>query len=287
MNARTIDPFALAPDDTFVEKERVVLTSSAADAGLDPVAREEPLEIQLGTVPLGVVMRTPGHDRELVLGWLLAEGIITVASQVAMVRYCPAVERLEAERNVIQVRLAPEVEVDLRRLQRRFLSSSSCGLCGKASIEAVLGQVAPLADSTRLCVEVLYGLPARLLRAQEVFARTGGLHAAGLFDLQGQALVVREDIGRHNAVDKVVGWAIEQASVVPSRCALLVSGRVSFEVAQKAIAARIPIVAAVSAPSSLAVDLAREANLTLVGFLRGRRACVYSAPERLVGSARD
>ena len=183
----------------------------------------------------------------------------------------------------MQVTLREGIEVDWHRLRRNLYSSSSCGLCGKASIDQLMLRCDRLEDDTRVAASCLYELPSRLRAAQDVFDRTGGLHAAGLFLAEGQALVVREDVGRHNAVDKVVGWAMRNRSGLPLRGhVLMVSGRVSYEITQKAVAAGIPVIAAVSAPSSLAVDLAARAGLTLVAFLRGQRLCVYSGTERIV-----
>jgi FdhD protein len=240
----------------------------------DPVAREEPLEIRIAGVPIAVTMRTPGHDEELVRGFLVTERVVDDPGQIASVRPCSDA----AEGNVVQVVL--KVPVDLARLRRNFYASSSCGVCGKATLAGAMACAAPLPDGPSVDASVLYALPARLRAAQEVFAATGGLHAAGLFDAGGAPLAVREDIGRHNAVDKVVGWAAASGA---RGTLLMVSGRISFEIAQKALAARIPIVAAVSAPSSLAVDLGARANLTLIGFLRGERLCVYSGRERIRG----
>jgi FdhD protein len=247
----------------------------------DAVAREEPLEIRLGGAPLAVLMRTPGHDRELALGFLVTERVVASAAEVESVRHCAQGPDPEAAQNVIQVVLAPGVRVDLDALRRNLYASSSCGVCGKATIENALAAAAPLDDACRFDADFFYPLPARLAAAQALFARTGGLHAAGLFDPRGELLVAREDVGRHNAVDKVVGWELARGRLPLAGHALLVSGRVSYEIAQKALAARIPVVAAVSAPSSLAVDLAERSGMTLVGFLRGRGLNVYGQRERL------
>ncbi|MEE2676941.1 MAG: formate dehydrogenase accessory sulfurtransferase FdhD [Myxococcota bacterium] len=248
--------------------------------GQDAVAREEPLEIRLAGAPLAVVMRTPGADRELALGFLATERVVARIDQVASVRHCTETAQ-PAEENVLQVVLAADVAVDLERLRRNLYASSSCGICGKATIENALVDARPLEDSARFAPEFFYGLPSRLEANQAAFARTGGLHAAALFDAGGELLVVREDIGRHNAVDKVIGWAIDHGRFPLSGAVLLVSGRVSYEIVQKALVARIPVVAAVSAPSSLAVEFAEEARLTLVAFLRGRSLNVYGATERV------
>ncbi len=264
--------------DPLVVVDRTEWKGADAEAGEDRVVREEPLEIRIGGVPIAVVMRTPGHDEELVTGFLLTERIVDDVGAIESVRHCSTVDTPEAEDNVVQVVLREGVEVDVAALRRNLYASSSCGVCGKASIDRAMACAAPLRDDVRVSVDLLYALPDRLRAAQPVFAQTGGLHAAGLFDADGNALVVREDVGRHNAVDKAVGVSA-RAGAAP--VVLMVSGRVSFEIAQKALAARVPIVAAVSAPSSLAVDLARRSGLTLVGFLRGRRLCVYAGEQRV------
>jgi FdhD protein len=247
----------------------------------DQLAAEEPLEIRIGGNPLTVMMRTPGRERELALGFLFGEGIIRAAADVAGVRTIPNGEHPDLE-NVIEVDLAPDAPGVDRRWQRNFLAASSCGICGVSSIEAI-HQSAPPLPETGLAIdpEVIYGLDARLRSEQAVFARTGGLHAAGLFTVEGELLVVREDIGRHNAVDKVIGHALDRQLLPLDRHILMVSGRTSFEIVQKALQARIPVLVAVSAPSSLARDLAQASNQTLIGFLRGRSLNVYSGRQRL------
>lgn len=249
----------------------------------DRVAHEEPLEIRIGDAPVAVVMRTPGDDTELVTGFLLTERIVAGPGEIDSVRHCTEIAEPDAEDNVVRVTLAPGVHVDLAALRRNLYASSSCGVCGKASIEQVLSTAPPLDDPARFRAELCYALPDRLRAAQRVFDSTGGLHAAGLFDREGRLLAAREDVGRHNAVDKVIGWAARTGRLPLAGHALLVSGRVSFEIVQKALAARIPLVAAVSAPSSLAVELAGASGVALVGFLRGRRLNVYGARERVVG----
>jgi len=253
---------------------------SCPQAGNDDVVREEPLAIHLGRSPFAVVMRTPGADEELVLGLLLNEGLIASADEVKSLRHCSVAASPEADGNVLRVTLARGVTVDLRALRRNLYASSSCGVCGKATIDNALQAALPLEDESTFPVEFFYPLPDRLRAAQDVFDRTGGLHAAGLFDAAGTLVAVREDIGRHNAVDKIVGWAALQRRPLAGHV-LAVSGRISYEIAQKALAARIPVVAAVSAPSSLAVELAERAGLTLVGFLRGQRLNVYGARQRV------
>jgi FdhD protein len=247
---------------------------------------EEPLEIRLGGVALTVTMRTPGSDVELAQGFLLTEGVIAGRDDVLTVRYCRGVGDDGANTyNVLDVTLAPGVpmpEVDVRR---NFYTTSSCGICGKASLDAVatISRYGPGDDPTVISAEMLTAMPQQLRAAQKVFASTGGLHGAALFSADGAQLCVREDIGRHNAVDKVIGWAVEQNRIPLGGVVLLVSGRVSFELAQKAVMAGIPVLAAVSAPSSLAVDLATQSGLTLVAFLRGESMNVYSRADRIKG----
>jgi FdhD protein len=249
----------------------------------DALAAEEPLEIRIGpfpaTTPLTVTMRTPGHDEELAAGFLLTEGIVSEPAQIAALR--GFVTSAAGKRNGVEAELR-DCEFDPDQLQRNFFAASSCGICGKASIDAIRqrGLRAPNSEF-RFDPELLCTLPEKLREAQTVFSRTGGLHAAALFDSSGNLAVLREDIGRHNAVDKVIGWAMLQGRLPLSRHVMLVSGRGGFEIVQKALAAGLPILASVSAPSSLAVQLARELGLTLVGFLRGRRFVVYSGPARL------
>jgi FdhD protein len=244
----------------------------------DYLAAEEPLEIRTGGRPLTVTMRTPGHDCELAAGFLWTEGLIDARAQIIALRQDGAATG--AKSNVVDVDLQ-EGTFELEDLQRNFFAASSCGICGKASIEAirVRGLRAPN-SMLRVDPEMLCELPGRLREQQEAFGRTGGLHAAALFDATGKLIQVREDIGRHNAVDKIVGWALLAGLLPLSNHLLMVSGRGGFEIVQKALAAGIPLVASVSAPSSLAVKLARELNLTLVGFLRGRRFVVYAGSER-------
>lgn len=248
----------------------------------DSLAAEEPLEIRVDRAPLTVTMRTPGHDLELAAGFLLTEGIIQSQDQISSLRAVAPENGTKS--NLVEAELR-DAEFDRAELQRNFFAGSSCGVCGKASINAirVRGLRHPDLDF-RLDPEILCRLPDTLRSQQEVFSQTGGLHAAALFDANGQLIALREDIGRHNAVDKIAGWALQQGQLPLSRHVMLVSGRGGFEIAQKALAMGIPILASVSAPSSLAVKLARELGLTLVGFLRGRRFIIYSCEFRCLPS---
>ena len=246
----------------------------------DALAAEEPLEIRIGGVPLTVTMRTPGHDLELAAGFLLTEGIIQSAEQIAGLRAITLENGLRS--NVVEVELQ-DSDFDPEDLQRNFYAASSCGICGKASIHAIrVRGLRQLESGFRVDPEMLCRLPEALRAEQAVFSRTGGLHAAALFDGEGQLIALREDIGRHNAVDKIVGWALLEGHLPLSRHVLLVSGRGGFEIAQKALAGGIPVLASVAAPSSLAVKLARELGRTLVGFLRGRRFVVYAGEFRCI-----
>ncbi len=251
----------------------------------DRVTVEEPLEIRVGAQTLAVTMRTPGHDFDLAAGWLLSEGIVRRPEEIVRLEHCRDVRSPEEEGNVVLVRSTAAAGDTLDRAKRLLLTSSSCGLCGKGSIESIHGRFPAVDSDARVSADVLGRLPARLRAAQAAFAETGGLHAAGIFDLEGELLASREDVGRHNAVDKVIGHLFREGRVPLSRHVLLVSGRVSFEIVQKAVAAGVPIVAAVSAPSSLAIDLARESRVALVGFLRDGGFNLYSAEERLAVAA--
>lgn len=230
------------------------------------VAVEEPLQVTLDGHPLAVVMRTPGDDEDLVRGFLVSEGILPDPG---------GVRRMEIEENHARVFLHDETDFDPASLRRNLFSASSCGICGKASIESVFAHFDPLDEPVRFSAEALLGAPERLRERQRTFDRTGGLHAAGFFDRAGELVVLREDVGRHNAVDKVIGHALEQGPDLASGF-LLVSGRVSFEIMQKALGARLPLVAAISAPSSLAIEFAERSGQTLIGFLRPPRFNVYA-----------
>jgi FdhD protein len=250
----------------------------------DYLAAEEPMEIRVGNEALSVTMRTPGHDRELAAGFLFTEGLIRNRKQIVSLEV--AAPQYGSNRgNVVEVKVTPEEMPDFAKLRRHFFAASSCGICGKASIDSIRSRsLAPPNPDFRLGAELLVRLPEALRSSQNVFQRTGGLHAAALFDSGGKLSVLREDIGRHNAVDKVIGWALLQDRVPISDSVLLVSGRGGFEIVQKAIVAGLPVVASVSAPSSLAVQLARELHLTLVGFLRERRFVIYAGEERITRS---
>jgi FdhD protein len=245
----------------------------------DSLVGEEPLQIRVGKRPLSVTMRTPGDEFELAAGFLFSEGIIRSAKDIADLRYGKGPG---SDRNVVDVELKHRKTFSSMRITRNFLANSSCGLCGKAFIEGCrLQGIKRPNPRFRLDPEILCGFPETLRSAQVLFGRTGGLHAAALFDASGKLIAVKEDVGRHNAVDKLIGWALLQGRVPLADCALLASGRGGFEIIQKSLLAGVPLLASVSAASSLAVQLARECGLTLVGFLRGRRFVCYCGEERL------
>ena len=250
----------------------------------DLLAVEEPLEIRLTfglsqnrrTQNVTVTMRTPGNDFELALGFLFTEGIIRTYHDIDSIQF----ER--DDENVVSVGLKPAVHVDLKKIERNFYTNSSCGVCGKASIDSL--RVSPMAELDRQTVvsgDIILGLPEKLSHHQTVFGSTGGLHAVSLFDTQGKILTTFEDVGRHNAFDKVIGDCLMKNILPLSNCILLVSGRASFELVQKAVLSGVPVLAAVGAPSSLAVDLAKEFNLSLLGFVRNERFNIYSAEDRI------
>ncbi|PWU13765.1 MAG: formate dehydrogenase accessory sulfurtransferase FdhD [Verrucomicrobia bacterium] len=244
----------------------------------DQLAREEPLEIRVRGRSVAVTMRTPGHDDELAAGFLLTEGIIQKRSDI--IEIAPYGQS-DVPENTLNVFLSPAIELDFERLTRHVFASSSCGICGKASIEAVR-QRFPAADSSiNISAKLASQLPEKMRAAQSAFEQTGGLHAAAIFDADGNVVVLREDVGRHNAVDKVIGRGLLTGKLPFDSHVLLVSGRASFEIVQKALAARIPIICAISAPSNLAVEFARENRQTLIGFLRGQTMNVYSGSERI------
>ncbi|MEU1007673.1 formate dehydrogenase accessory sulfurtransferase FdhD [Streptomyces sp. NPDC005890] len=268
------------------ERRKVLrIRDGAVSTRPDTLVAEEPLEIRLNGKPLAITMRTPGDDFALAAGFLVSEGVLATASDLQNIVYCAgATVDGSNTYNVVDVKTAPGVTLPDFSLERNVYTSSSCGLCGKASLDAVRTTARwPIADTPPLWVtpELLASLPDRLRSAQRVFDRTGGLHAAALFSAEGELLDTREDVGRHNAVDKLVGRALQNDGLPLSRTILMVSGRASFELAQKAVMAGIPMLAAVSAPSSLAVDLAAETGLTLVGFLRGSSMNVYAGEDRI------
>jgi FdhD protein len=269
---------------TTVRRRVLRIRESVHSYRPDTLAAEEPMEIRVGGRPLTVTMRTPGADFDLATGFLVSEGVVHSADDVAGIRYCAGATADGGNTyNVVDVALAPGVAPPDASLDRNFYTTSSCGLCGKASLDAVrtIAAWTVADDPVHIDPEVLTTLPDRLRAAQRVFDRTGGLHAAGLFAADGELLCLREDVGRHNAVDKVIGHALRSGLLPLRGTVLMVSGRASFELVQKAVMAGIPVLAAVSAPSSLAVDLAAETGVSLVGFLRGSSMNVYTGAERL------
>jgi len=275
---------SLAVDINRVDGEKNLAKS-------DTVAVEEPLEIQLSSLTatgsaarsISITMRTPGDDAELALGFLLTEGIIQSAEQVVAVTRHGEAAADSGLQNIIRVELRPDVEIDLASLERHFYTTSSCGVCGKASLEAlrVDGQHSLAAHGQQFSREVIISMPDRVMAQQRVFATTGGLHAAAIFDSQGEITVVKEDVGRHNATDKVIGALLQSGRLPANAFGLLVSGRASFELMQKALVAGIPLLAAVGAPSSLAVQTAKEFDMTLIGFLRDGKFNIYAGADRI------
>ncbi|MFF4411400.1 formate dehydrogenase accessory sulfurtransferase FdhD [Streptosporangium sp. NPDC001559] len=263
------------------------VTGGVARDRRDDLATEEPLEIRVqadsARRTVAITMRTPGADFELAAGFLHGEGLAS-AAEIVSIAYCTDEDVApEARYNTVTVRLRGPLP-DLPSLDRHFVTSSACGVCGSASLDALRDRCAPLpAGDVRVSPETLYGLPESLRRAQGVFGKTGGLHAAGLFTPEGDLVALREDVGRHNALDKLVGWALMKGMTPLTGHVLMVSGRTSYEITQKALSAGVPVVCAVSAPSSLAVDLAREFGMTLVGFLREERFNLYAGAERVTG----
>ena len=250
----------------------------------DELAVEEPLEIRLAGHSLAVTMRTPGHDEELVAGFLFAERVIASRDDLDVIAHYAGPEDDPRIGNVINVLLRKPEPAVWKRLERNFFASSACGLCGKATLDAIGLDLPPMEESLAIPLDAFYAFGPTLASAQATFERTGGLHAAGLFDPSGRLLILREDVGRHNAVDKVVGHMLQAGRLPLSRHILMVSGRTSFEIVQKALVARIPVVVSVSAPSSLAVQLALASGMTLVGFLRDGRLNVYAGQHRVAAS---
>jgi len=260
-----------------VRMRKVNVTGTQSEVS-DVTAREEPLEIRVEGRSVAVVMRTPGHDEELAAGFLVSEGVVQRARDVLEVSQCPSTGNYKG--NIVDVLLGGAV-VNWDSLTRHVFSASSCGLCGKTSIESVFQQFPAVKGGWKVSPALIASLPEKLRAAQETFSKTGGLHASGIFDLDGNLIVLREDVGRHNALDKILGYALQRDLLPLDRHILLVSGRVSFEIIQKALAAGIPLLAAISAPSSLAVEFAQAANQTLIGFLRGEAMNVYTNPQRI------
>ncbi|MEP5612030.1 MAG: formate dehydrogenase accessory sulfurtransferase FdhD [Cyclobacteriaceae bacterium] len=256
----------------------------------DLIVMEEPLEIRLGyglegfreQMSLAVTMRTPTSDEELSLGFLYSEGVINTIDEVLSVKYCDDLGIVDNRENVIRVELSPTVQLDIKQFNRNFYTTSSCGVCGKAAIEAINVTCNPLPkDSIKVHQKTIFDLPQKLREAQEVFKHTGGLHASAIFDLEGNLLAHREDVGRHNALDKLIGHYLKTDVEQLKASILLLSGRISFELVQKAVRASIPVIAAVGAPSSLAVDMAKDFGITLIGFLGEKKFNIYNAKQRI------
>jgi FdhD protein len=280
----SLDPGLEVPRGVASVRHRVVkVRETSVSECQDHLAVEEPLEIRLAGINLTVTMRTPGEDEELVAGFLFSEGVIGVADDLDVIARYRGPDGDPDDGNVMNVLLKGDPRVAKERLRRNFVASSSCGLCGKATIEAIRATLPPVRSDLAISVERLNRLAAAMHDAQSTFEKTGGLHAAGLFDADGQLVVLREDIGRHNAVDKVVGHRVLARAVPLDRHILMVSGRVSFEIMQKALTARLPIIAAVSAPSSMAVQMAVAADMTLIGFVRNGGFNLYSGAHRVTG----
>jgi FdhD protein len=278
----SLDPDLDVPRGVPTVSHRVVkVRDQDATECQDHLAVEEPLEIRLGGISLTVTMRTPGEDEELVAGFLFSEGVITSADDLDVIARYRGPDGDPDDGNAMNVLLKGDVRVAKDRLRRNFVASSSCGLCGKATIDAIRAALPPVQSDLVISVERLNRLAAAMHDAQLTFEKTGGLHAAGLFDADGRLIVLREDIGRHNAVDKVIGHMVLARSMPLDRHVLMVSGRVSFEIMQKALTARIPVIAAVSAPSSMAVQMALAADMTLIGFVRNGGFNLYAGAHRV------
>jgi FdhD protein len=282
----SLEPSLEVPAVGSTERQVVRVRPSQISTSVDHVAVEEPLEIRLAGMSLAVTMRTPGNDEELVAGFLHSERVITEADDLDVIAPYRAADG-DGTGNVLNVLLARNADVARERLRRNFVASSSCGLCGKVTIDAIRAELPPVVSDLRVPADIFHRLERAMGRAQATFERTGGLHAAGLFDAEGNLLVLREDIGRHNAVDKVIGHMLLSRRLPLDRHILMVSGRTSFEIMQKALMARIPIVAAVSAPSSLAVEMAEAAEMTLVGFVRPGSFNIYAGDERVILGAAE
>jgi FdhD protein len=284
----SLDPDLEVPRGVPAVRHRVVkVREQSVSECLDHLAVEEPLEIRLGGMSLSVTMRTPGEDEELVAGFLYSEGVIAGADDLDVIARYRGPDGDPDDGNVMNVLLKGDVRAAKDRLRRNFVASSSCGLCGKATIEAIRATLPPVQSDLVISIDRLKGFATAMHDAQSTFEKTGGLHAAGLFDAGGRLLVLREDIGRHNAVDKVIGHRVLARAVPLDRQVLMVSGRVSFEILQKALAARIPVVAAVSAPSSMAVQMAQAADMTLIGFVRNGGFNLYAGAHRVTPSVTE
>ncbi len=264
-----------------------VVENGAARVRPDTLATEEPMEIRLvsggARRTVAVTMRTPGSDFELAAGFLYGEGVVSSLEEIERISYCVDAD-IDADQryNIVNVELRGGHDYDLRPLERSFYTTSACGVCGKESLDQLeLRGYPELPQGPQIPPETVYSLPQKLREGQGLFEETGGLHAAALFDAAGELVAIREDVGRHNATDKLVGWALLEGRLLLNDHVVMVSGRTSYEILQKCVAAGVPIVCAVSAPSSLAVDVARRFGVTLVGFLRGNRFNVYSSPERV------
>jgi FdhD protein len=270
-----------------VETRIVTFENGQSATRYDRVATEEPLEVRLrageASRTVAITMRTPGNDFELAAGFLYGEGVLDRIEALRGITYClDGSLDADQEYNVVNVDLAAPALPALDALERHFTMTSACGVCGRAQLESLESRgIEPLGAAFHLEAATITALPERLRAAQGVFSKTGGLHAAGIFTREGELLVLREDVGRHNALDKAIGWALLQRRMPLEECVLVVSGRASYELLQKAVSARIPVVCAVSAPSSLAVDVARRFNVTLVGFLRGERFNIYAGHDRI------
>jgi len=279
----SLDPNLEVPRGVPAVRHRVVkVRDHAVSECQDHLAVEEPLEIRLGGVNLSVTMRTPGDDEELVAGLLFSEGIIGGADDLDVIARYRGPDGDPDDSNVMNVLLKGDSRVARERLRRNFVASSSCGLCGKATIDAIRAALPAVQSNLVITIDRVIGLTAAMHEAQSTFEKTGGLHAAGLFDAEGRLIVLREDIGRHNAVDKVIGHMMLARRLPLDRHVLMVSGRVSFEIVQKALTARIPVIAAVSAPSSMAVQMSLAADMTLIGFVRNGGFNLYAGAHRVV-----
>jgi FdhD protein len=279
-HSRAADEASDGARDEIREHRAISWSSGQTSTRTEKLAVEEPLEIRLAGRRFTLTMRTPGHDEELAAGFLFAEGFISDVTELGEIRRVRG-RKGALEPNAIDIILNVPADGLRSRLKRNFVMSSSCGVCGKTSIDSIRRRVAPVSDSARVTPAILLALPEKLRAGQRVFGATGGLHGAAIFSLDGAMLAIREDVGRHNAVDKVIGYSLTNAMVPLARHIMMVSGRLSFEIVQKAAAAGVPILAAVSAPSSLAVELAEEIGTTLVGFLRDGSFNIYTRPDRI------